>query len=102
MTALLSGFRVFVGCAIALWLFGSLPGPSAQEKHAETHPVEFQMRNVNFRLARDIVLEVRTLRGQLRRTKPDVPVTFDDPESFIVKIDSAQDAISPASLTSPH
>jgi hypothetical protein len=57
------------------------------------------MRNVNFRLADDIVLEVRTLRGQLQRTKPEVPVTFDDGASYIVEIDSAQVAITPASLT---
>ena len=60
---------------------------------------EIQMRNVNFRLARDIILEVHTLRGRLQRTKPEVPVTFDDSESFIVEIDSAQVAIAPASLT---
>lgn len=68
-------------------------GPIAAE------PVQIQMKNVNFRLARDIVLEVRTLRGDLERTKADVPVTFDDPSSFNVNIDSAEVAISPASLT---
>jgi uncharacterized protein YpmS len=57
------------------------------------------MKNVNFRLARDIVLEVRALRGRLQRTKPEVPVTFDDSGSFTVDIDSAQVAVTPASLT---
>src|SRR5947208_605215 len=95
VAALLSGFRLLVVCAIALWLFGSQLGPSAQDKHSESRPVAIQMRNVNYRLTRDIVLEVRTLRGQLKRTKPDLPVTFDDPESFTVKIDSGQVAVSP-------
>ena len=57
------------------------------------------MRNVNFRLAKDIVIEIRTLRGQLHRTKPEVPVTFDDSASFLVDIDTAAVAITPASMT---
>jgi hypothetical protein len=56
------------------------------------------MRNVNFRLTRDIALEVRSLRGQLRRTNPEVSVTFDDSESFFVRIDTAEVATSAASL----
>lgn len=61
--------------------------------------VDIQMRNVNFRLTKDIVLEVRALRGRLQRTNPAVPVTFDDSTSFAVDIDSAEVAISAASLT---
>jgi hypothetical protein len=57
------------------------------------------MRNVDFRLARDIVLEVRSLRGQLQRTRPEVPVTFDDSSSFTVDVDAAEVAIAPSSLT---
>ena len=72
---------------------------SRTKEGAERGAVQIQMKNVNFRLARDIVLEVRSLRGQLQRIKPEVPVTFDDPASFVVKIDAAQVAISPASLT---
>jgi len=73
----------------------------APEEHASGHAgaVGIQMKNVYFRLADDIVLEVRTLRGQLQRTKPEVPVTFDDGASFTVEIDSAQVAITPESLT---
>jgi hypothetical protein len=101
-----TSFSVIAVCAIALWFFGSAPGPSAQEKevpegHASGHAgaVGIQMRNVNFRLTDDIVLEVRTLRGQLQRTNAEIPVTFDDSASFTVEIDSAQVAITPASLT---
>ena len=90
--------------AVGLWFFCSClcrSGEQARESgdaHA-AHPVEIQMRNINFRLARDIVLEVRDLRGQLQRTKPAMPVSFDDPDSFRVRVDSAQVAIAPASLT---
>jgi len=57
------------------------------------------MSNVNFRLARDIVLEIHKLRGELESTRPGGPVTFDDSSSFDVLIDSAEVAITPASLT---
>ena len=68
------------GILVTVWLLGAVarPGPSASIPSQQATPIEFQMRNVNFRIAKDIVLEVRTLRGQLKRTKPDVPVTFDD------------------------
>jgi hypothetical protein len=93
-------------CAIGLCIRGPGAAPSAQEQqapgaqpHAAGGAVQIQMRNVNFRLAPDIALEVRTLRGQLQRAKPEAPVTFDDSESFIVEIDSAEVALSEASLT---
>ena len=107
MSAMHVSFRVFAVCAVVLWFFGSAPGPSAQEKHApgghtsgHAGAVGIQMKNVDFRLADDIVLEVRTLRGQLQRTNAAIPVTFDDGDSFTVEIDSAQVAITPASMTS--
>ncbi len=60
--------------------------------------VGIQIRNVNLLLTRDIVLGVRTLRGQLERTKPDVPVTFDDTNSFSVDVDTAEIRITSHSL----
>jgi len=56
------------------------------------------MKNLTFRFARDIALEVRTLRRQLQRTKPEIPVTFDDSDSFAVNADAAEIAITPTSL----
>jgi hypothetical protein len=104
--ALRGGVAGLAFCTIALFFCGSRVAPSAQEKtaaHAQipdhAGSVELQMRNVNFRLARDIALEVRTLRGRLLRSKPEVPVTFDDSLSFTVEIDSAEVAITPACLT---
>ena len=97
--------------AVMLWVLGFRPGQSAQKSRSgEPKPeqtkapehagaVEIQMKNVNYRIARDIVLEVRALRGRLERTKADKPVTFDDSASFLVDIDTAQVALSTASLT---
>ena len=72
---------------------------SAAQGSKSSESVDIQMRNVDFRLAKDIVLEVRALRGRLRRTNPTIPVTFDDSTSFAVDIDTAEVAVSAASLT---
>jgi len=88
-------------CLVALWFWGPRAAPSAEEKapQAQAVPVDIQMRNVNFRLTPDIVIEIRRLRGWLRRTKPELPVTFDDSASFLVDIDTADVAMTPASMT---
>jgi hypothetical protein len=70
-----------------------------QPSPARAGAVQIQMKNVNLLLDRQIVLEVRELCGQLERTNPEIPVTFDDGSSFQVNIDAARVAISPASLT---
>jgi hypothetical protein len=91
---------LITACTVILIPFLTSSSPSAQESapHPHTPLVQLQMRNVNFRLARDIVIEVRKLRGQLQRTKPDVPPTFDDSTSFNVDIDSAEVALTPEAL----
>ncbi|HLK63568.1 MAG TPA: hypothetical protein VKU19_09020 [Bryobacteraceae bacterium] len=99
------GVKILTTLLIAFCFLGTRVAPSQDKKaamepaagHAEA--VEFQMRNVNFRVAREISLEVRSLRGKLERTKPEVPVTFDDSASFSVAIDTAEVAITPASLS---
>ena len=95
MTTPYRGASVLLMAAIVLGFCGSRPQSWGQEKQSEEKEgpahlgdVQIQMKNVNFRFARDIAFEVRTLRGQLRRTKTDVPVTFDDSESFTVEVDS--------------
>ena len=83
----------------SLQVQSSVPKSARAIKGTRSNLVEIQMRNVNYRLATDIVLEVRALRGRLEPTRPGTPVTFDDSSSFLVDIDTAQVAISPASLT---
>lgn len=89
---------------ILLWFSGPRSRLQSEEKRqpdgrGDAGVVDIQMRKVNFRLTPDIVLEVRTLRGQLERTHPEVPVTFDDSTSFRVRIDTAEVAMTTASLT---
>lgn len=99
------GARSFISamCFAGLWLWGSSPvdekHPPASQARKQPDSVQFQMKNVNFLLAPDIALEVKTLRGQLQSSKADVPVTFDDPASFVVNIDTAEVAVTPESLT---
>lgn len=62
-------------------------------------PVEIQMRNVNLHMDQSIVLEIRRLRGQMVPTGNAQPVTFDDVKSFVTRIDSAEIAISAASMS---
>jgi len=60
--------------------------------------VQTQMRGVNFRIDPQLVLEVRHLRGALQPTQEGKPPWFDDPNSFALKIDAAEIAMTPASL----
>ena len=104
MSALSDGVRNLVVISLVLLSNGSRAVSHVPVKHAPTAAgragtVQIQMRNVNLLLARDITLEVQTLRGGLQRTRPDVPVTFDDSGSFLVAADSGQIAISPSSLS---
>lgn len=81
-------------CIVLVLVLGAQTAPKPEES-----AVEIQMRNVDFRLASDIDLEVRTLRGRLKRTKPDRMVTFDDSDSFVLEIDTGEVAITAASLS---
>jgi hypothetical protein len=50
----------------------------AVDSHSRTDAgaVGIQIRNVNLLLSSDIVLGVRSLRGELEPTKPEAPVTL--------------------------
>ena len=70
--------------------------PAADDTPVE---VQVQMRNVRLRVDETTVLQVVRLRGTLVSTKRGHPPVFDDKDSFIVRIDSAQIALSMDSLT---
>jgi hypothetical protein len=106
VSASLASASAAIGCIALALVLGAHTAQSSQAKgepqtaiNHEDRAVEIQMRNVDFRLAPDIDLEVRTLRGRLRKTKPDHPVTFDDSDSFVVEIDTGEVAITAASLS---
>jgi len=57
------------------------------------------MRAVNLHLDRFTALEVRSLRGQMVPTRKDRPVTFDDANSFVTRISSAEIAMDVKTLS---
>jgi hypothetical protein len=77
--------------------------PRAEAKgspaNAESSVTQFQIKNVNFRVDDQLVLEIRSLRGQLLSAKPGKPPTFDDRTSMLMKIDAGEVAMSTASFT---
>ncbi len=70
-----------------------------QEAAAPHVPVEVQMRNVNLHIDQFIVLEIRSMRGQMVPTSGSKPVTLDDVHSFLTKIDAAEIALSAKTLS---
>jgi hypothetical protein len=64
-----------------------------------TGPVRVDMRNVDLHVAPDVVLGIRRLRGTFENTGKTAFPIFDDRESFLVRIESGEIAISTASLT---
>lgn len=86
-----------VFCAAVMAVALAAPG-SAPKRTLSGSDVAIQMKNVDFRLADDVVLEIRALRGALKPARAGEPVTFDDVSSFDVAVDTAESAVSPESL----
>ena len=83
-----------------LLLMLALGSPDVTAKPgADSQPVQVQMKNVAFHVDEDTVLNVNRLRGALVSTRPGAPPVFDDKNSFIVRIDSAEIAMTADSLT---
>lgn len=56
-------------------------------------------RNLHLRVAEGVVLEVRHIQGGLLSTRAGQPPVFDDQQSFTLRIDSGEIAMTPASLS---
>jgi hypothetical protein len=59
--------------------------------------VQIEMKNIDYHLDPETVLHIRNLRGALIATRFGVPVTFDDPRSFLLRVDGGE-----ASITLDH
>ena len=92
LTAIVSG--------VLLVLIGPLPAMCAQRSSSDAPAaVEVQMRNVMYHFSNQISVHIRALRGQVVPSQSGIPV-FDDKNSFILKISSAEISMTPASLAS--
>lgn len=87
---------------LALLLSGALmvqdhgePAPTA-----EAHDVKVQMRNVSYHYSAATSVQIGRLEGKLVPTSPNSMPVFDEKNSFILHIDSAEIGISAASLAS--
>src|SRR5690349_8975626 len=69
------------------------------QQQAGSAPVGIEMRNVHLRVAADVALEVKWLKGSLRSTSARPPV-FDDQHSYTLEVDDGEMAIDAQSLTS--
>ena len=72
----------------------ALPGAGSAQRAAPAH-IQVQMRHVDFHVDPTIVLRIRYLRDELRRSTLDHPAYLDDKLSFTLGIDSAWIGITP-------
>jgi hypothetical protein len=88
-------FFVFVGLAV----LALRVGVHAQNTSGEPpRSVQVQMRNVMYHFTNEVAVHIRALRGELVPTKGNIPV-FDDRNSFMLRIASAEIAMTPGSLS---
>jgi len=83
----------FIAC---LFLPGIIAAQEAKEKPDTA--VRAQMRNVNYRFTDNIAVQINALNGALVPTGNNESPFFDDKNSFRIRIDSAEIAISPTDL----
>ena len=80
-------------------------GPPTEEPRPAPVPVvaggsvRVEMKNVHMHMTDRVVLMIHNLRGALLRTTKSRPPVFDDKESFVIRIDAGEIAMSTASLT---
>lgn len=91
----MSLMRQMIAATTLLWIAINVPAAAPEEAAA----VDIQMRNVNLRIAPNVFLQIRRLRGRMIRTDRDQPVTLDKRDSFNVELESAEIAISTSSLS---
>jgi len=85
-------------CAVWFVLGAIVPLPALGQTPAP-HLVQVQMRNVGFHIDSTIVMDIDFARGQLRRRVADQPAYLDDKRSFVLELDSARIAVTPAALS---
>ena len=106
MRRILFAAALSIAAAVAAGHLGAqtkaAPRAEAKRSPASAKPdnvTQFEIRNVNFRVDDALVLEIRSLRGQLLSAKPGMPPTFDDRTSMLMKIDAGEVAMSTAAFT---
>lgn len=86
----------FAGRWLGATLIAATP-LNSQSSQSDAGDVQVEMRHVDYKVDSAIALQITYLRGALHPTG-DRPPYFDDKQSFVLGIDSAIIAISPAAL----
>jgi hypothetical protein len=76
---------------------GTEPIPTPTEAAAKA-TTEGEMRNVDFHIDEQAMLNIHTLRGQLVPEEKGTPLNLDNKNSFVLKIDTAEIGMKSASL----
>jgi len=76
---------------------GTEPIPTPKEAEAKA-PTDGEMHNVDFHLDEILFLRIHHLRGQLQSKQPGEPLNFDNKNSFIMTVDTAEVGMLPDSL----
>src|SRR3954464_2221365 len=76
---------------------GTEPIPTPKEAEAKA-PTDGEMHNVDFHLDEFMFLRIHHLRGVLVSKQPGAPLNFDDKTSFVMKVDTGEVGMLPASL----
>jgi len=76
------------------------PAAPPRDQASITGPaVQAQMENVDYRILSSATLNIRRLRGELHSKQLGKPPVFDDKNSFVMKIHSAEIAMTQESMT---
>jgi len=73
--------------------------PDNSQTQPPSAPVQIEMRNVRLHAADGIVLEIAALRGEMISRRKDQHPVFDDQNSYVLHVFSAEIAMDMASLT---
>jgi len=76
------------------------PPPAATDDRgtAALGPVHIEMRNVRLHMDGGVTLDVKTLRGEMRSTRPGEPPVFDDSKSYELDVSDGNIALDMESL----
>lgn len=83
---------------VCLFLAGIIASQEATAQEKPDAAVRAQMRNVNYRFTDNIAVQINALNGALVPTANNDSPFFDDKNSFRIRIDTAEIAISPTDL----
>jgi hypothetical protein len=78
---------------------GAQTAAPAAPARATDAPVQVEMKNVRLHVAEGVVLNIRSLRGQMENTVAGEPPSFGDPRSYRLHVFSADLGMDMASLT---